>query len=234
MSATSDFVKLRSKATPKPGQWNCNFKDAVSMAKKDGRFVVVCWSNGENCGYCVTAEKCMTDKVFQNWIKTKNAYFVFQYSGDSDKGKAAKDWVFGERKITQYPGFRVSKYDPKTGKLVSDQYITGNGLRGNKVKREGAKTMTANLDKMFAKCPDESDPAPAPEPVPEVDYKVRLNEKKTTAQVNKVLDALDKNDGYCPCQAGKTKDTKCHCTDLLKNKKIGEPCICGIFVKQKK
>ena len=50
---------------------------------------------------------------------------------------------------------------------------------------------------------------------------------------NKILDAIEKNGGYCPCQAGKSEDTKCHCKDFKENKKIGEPCICKIFVKQK-
>ena len=65
------------------------------------------------------------------------------------------------------------------------------------------------------------------------DYKIRLNEKLTVAKINKVLDAIDKNEGYCPCQF-KTEDTKCHCKDFIENKKIGEPCICKIYVKQKK
>lgn len=36
------------------------------------------------------------------------------------------------------------------------------------------------------------------------------------------------------CQAGKTTETKCHCKDFKENKKIGEPCLCNIHVKQKK
>ena len=64
------------------------------------------------------------------------------------------------------------------------------------------------------------------------DYKIRLNEKLTVAKINKILDAIDNNNGYCPCQI-KTKDTKCHCKDFIENKKIGEPCICKIYVKQK-
>lgn len=63
------------------------------------------------------------------------------------------------------------------------------------------------------------------------DYKIRLNEKLTVKKVNAVLDAIDANDGYCPCQA-KSEDTKCHCRDFLENKKIGEPCICKVYVKQ--
>ena len=65
------------------------------------------------------------------------------------------------------------------------------------------------------------------------DFKIRLNEKLTVAKINKVLDAIDKNEGYCPCQF-KTEETKCHCKDFIENKKIGEPCICKIYVKQKK
>lgn len=65
------------------------------------------------------------------------------------------------------------------------------------------------------------------------DFKIRLNEKMTVAKINKVLDAIDTNKGYCPCQF-KTEETKCHCKDFIENKKIGEPCICKIYVKQKK
>jgi hypothetical protein len=51
--------------------------------------------------------------------------------------------------------------------------------------------------------------------------------------VNAILDAIDKNEGYCPCQM-QCLESKCHCKDFLENKKIGEPCICNIFVKVKK
>lgn len=63
------------------------------------------------------------------------------------------------------------------------------------------------------------------------DYKVRLNEVVSTKQVNSVLDAIDANGGYCPCQP-KSRKTKCHCDDFRNNKQIGEPCICNIYVKQ--
>lgn len=65
------------------------------------------------------------------------------------------------------------------------------------------------------------------------EYAVRLNEKLTTAKVNKVLDAIDKNDGYCPCQP-KGDGTKCHCEDFVQNKGLGEPCVCKIYVKKAK
>lgn len=64
-------------------------------------------------------------------------------------------------------------------------------------------------------------------------YVIRLNEKLTVAQINKVLDSIDLNDEYCPCQM-QSKDTKCHCKDFRENKAIGEPCICKIYVKREK
>ena len=95
----------------------------------------------------------------------------------------------------------MTLYDAK-GKVIFDKAIEGNTLRNNKTGATGAKAMTATLDKYFANKPapvPEPTPEPTPEPVAE-EYKVRLNESLTTAQINKVLDAIDKADGYCPCQ----------------------------------
>lgn len=64
-------------------------------------------------------------------------------------------------------------------------------------------------------------------------YKIRFNEAKTVKAINKTLDAIDNAGGYCPCQVP-SADSKCHCKGFLKVKKIGEPCICGIYVKQAK
>lgn len=240
MGTTSDFVKLRSTKTPKVGEWNKDYTTALKKAKKEGKFIVTLWTNGDACGYCIAAEKCMLTSTFKKWMAKQDVYFVFQYSGDKDKGKTLYDWIFTGTGIKYYPGFRITYYDAK-GKIAIEKAVDGNTLRNNKTGATGAKAMIAALDKVFAKKPapapsPEPTPEPTPEPEPEVEgeYKVRFNESLTTAQVNKVLDAIDKNDGYCPCQAGKTSDTKCHCSDFKNNKKIGEPCICKIYVKQKK
>lgn len=232
MGTTSEFVKLRSTETPKVGEWNINYKAALAKAKKEYKFIVTAWSNGDNCGYCVNAEKCMMTTTFKNWIKKQDAYFVFQCSADKDKGKTVYDWLYNkDTGLKYFPGFRVTLYDA-TGKIVFDKAVEGNTLRGNKTGAKGAENMIANLEKIFAKKPA------APEPVdedtkPTEEYKVRLNEKLTVKKVNAILDAIDKNDGYCPCQPGHTPATKCHCKDFKENKKIGEPCICNIYVKQK-
>lgn len=49
--------------------------------------------------------------------------------------------------------------------------------------------------------------------------------------VHEVLEALKKNNGYCPCQLGRTPDTKCMCKIFRKQTKIGEECPCGLYVK---
>ena len=70
-------------------------------------------------------------------------------------------------------------------------------------------------------------------PAKKTPYKIRFNPATTVDDINSTLDAIDKLDGHCPCQVP-TKDTICHCKDFLKVKKIGEPCICGIYVKMAK
>lgn len=66
---------------------------------------------------------------------------------------------------------------------------------------------------------------------PVEDYKIRFNEKLTAKSINAILDAIDANGGYCPCQP-KSKTTKCHCADFIKNKGLNEPCICNLYVKK--
>ena len=228
MGTTSEFIKLRSSGKPKTGEWNINYQDAMNQAKKENKFIIVCWSNGDQCGYCTAAEKCMMDKVFTEWMKTADAYFVFQYSGDANKGKTVHDWCYSGTGIKYYPGFRITLFDSKTtSKIAYDFPMDGNKLRGNKTGKNGAKQMVAKLTEILAKKPSDATDAET------ADYKIRLNEKVTVAKVNKILDAIDANEGYCPCQA-KSEDTKCHCKDFIENKKIGKPCICNIYVKQKR
>ena len=234
MGTTSEFLKLRSEKEPKVGEWNINYNAALAKAKKEGKFIVTAWSNGDACGFCVNAEKCMLTSTFKDWMKKQDVYFVFQYGGDKDKGKTLHDWIYCKgTKLKYYPGFRITFYDAN-GSIAYDESYEGNKLRNNKSKENGAKAMITNLEAVFAK-------KPAVEPIPESDdkpavqdYKVRLNEKLTVKKVNAILDAIDKNNGYCPCQPGQTADTKCHCKDFKENKGIGEPCICNIYVKQKK
>lgn len=232
MGTTAEFVKLRSSKTPKVGEWNIDYKTALAKAKKEGKFIVTCWSNGDACGYCTTAEKCMMTAIFKDWMAKQDVYFVFQYSGDKDKGQTVWNWIFKDGGVKQYPGFRITLYGAD-GKPVVDKATTGNDLRSKKTGAAGAKKMIAALDAVLAKKPVEPEPIPEKEDESSDDYKVRLNESLTTKQVNKILDAIDKNDGYCPCQP-RGEGTKCHCKDFIKEKKIGEPCICKIYVKQKK
>ena len=233
MGITANFLKLRSTGIPKTGEWNKDYGKALELAKKNGKYIVTCWSNGDACSYCTAAETCMMDKVFTDWMKTADAYFVFQYSGDSDKGKTLHDWIFNGTGVKTYPGYRITLYDAK-GKVVKNKAIDGNTLRARKIKSYGATEMVTNLKTILADKPASSGGSTTPAKPTETTqkYKVRFNEKLTVKKVNTILDSIDKNNGYCPCQV-KSAKTKCHCEDFVNNKKIGEPCICKIYVKQK-
>ena len=232
MGTTEDFVKLRSTSTPKTGEWNINYNQALAQAKSGYKFIITSWSNGDACSFCVKAEKCMMTNVFKNWMKNIDAYFIFQYSGDKDKGQIVHHWIYKNTKLTLYPGFRITLYNPSTGNIVFDRAIDGDKLRNNKGGELGARAMIANLEAMLAN--KSMLQATAGQVINEVnDYKIRFNEKLTVKKVNAVLDAIDSNDGYCPCQP-RGEGTKCHCEDFINNKEIGEPCICKIYVKQSK
>ena len=60
--------------------------------------------------------------------------------------------------------------------------------------------------------------------------KVILNpDEEFVAEVRR---ELKKNNGYCPCQLQKTKDTKCKCAEFRKQIEDGIPgaCHCGLWV----
>ena len=60
--------------------------------------------------------------------------------------------------------------------------------------------------------------------------KITYNQDKQI--VDKILDALDKNNGYCPCKLEKNNDTKCMCKEfreMIDNGEIGM-CHCGLYI----
>ena len=58
--------------------------------------------------------------------------------------------------------------------------------------------------------------------------KITYNQDKQI--VDKILDVLDKNNGYCPCKLEKNNDTKCMCKEF-KEQKEGY-CHCGLYIKE--
>lgn len=58
--------------------------------------------------------------------------------------------------------------------------------------------------------------------------KITYNQDKQI--VDKILDALDKNNGYCPCKLEKNNDTKCMCKEF-KEQKEGY-CHCELYIKE--
>ena len=58
--------------------------------------------------------------------------------------------------------------------------------------------------------------------------KITYNQNKQI--VDKILDALDKNNGYCPCKLEKNNDTKCMCKEFREQKE--GYCHCGLYIKE--
>ena len=58
--------------------------------------------------------------------------------------------------------------------------------------------------------------------------KITYNQDKQI--VDKILDSLDKNNGYCPCKLEKNNDTKCMCKEFREQKE--GYCHCGLYIKE--
>ena len=58
-------------------------------------------------------------------------------------------------------------------------------------------------------------------------FKIKENPNKEWA--DKIKKALEENDGYCPCQLEKTKDTKCICKSFWEQAE--GKCHCGLYIK---
>ena len=56
------------------------------------------------------------------------------------------------------------------------------------------------------------------------------NDKELAETIRK---SLKENDGYCPCiyQSKGKPEYLCMCEDFRINKKVGETCHCGIYIK---
>jgi len=53
---------------------------------------------------------------------------------------------------------------------------------------------------------------------------MKLNPNKE--QVLKIIEAIYKNNGYCPCRVNKSQESVCPCKDFIENKK----CKCNLFI----
>ena len=63
--------------------------------------------------------------------------------------------------------------------------------------------------------------------------KISLNpDQEFVAEIRR---QLRENNGYCPCQLQKTKDTKCKCLEFRTQLENGieGPCHCGLWVAEK-
>lgn len=237
MGVTANLKKLRAVASTavKLGQWHEDFNKVKKFADSKEIPLLAVWSNGDACGHCISFEQCLLDSQFKTWQKTCGCALWLGLGTDTSSadclGGTGYNFAWGAKKALRlYPFVRLYW---KKGKV--DVCKTGDDWTGGTGNSKGAaKLVKALKSALKGYCPScDPEPTPEPEPIPTEEIKIRLNEAVSVTQINKVLDAIDSNDGYCPCQVGKTADTKCQCKDFRENKKIGEPCLCKIYVKQK-
>lgn len=53
----------------------------------------------------------------------------------------------------------------------------------------------------------------------------RLILTRNEEKANKIIKAIYKNEGYCPCRITKSSDTKCPCKEMIEN----NDCHCGLY-----
>jgi len=235
MSVTTNFLKLRSTdSTIKLNEWHNNFTACKNFAEANNVPLVAVWSNGDNCSHCTNLESYFLSDMYKDWMSTSQCVFWFGYCDDTNQEDkylgTGFNWCYQKGKISQYPFVRIYWQPGGIDVTKPGAVLYGRGAKPS----ARPKVLVTNLTKILANYKSYlAEATKMCNNVEQVDYKIRLNESLTVAKVNKILDAIDKNDGYCPCQPP-SETSKCHCEDFIKNKKIGEPCICNIYVKQKK
>lgn len=58
---------------------------------------------------------------------------------------------------------------------------------------------------------------------------MKYHEADDKKRVAAIKEALEKNDGYCPCRIRKSEDTKCPCKEFREMEH--GTCHCGLYVK---
>ena len=228
MGVTATLKKTRAKKSDpvQTGQWHADFSTVKKYAGLNNVPLLAVWSNGDACGHCVMFEKCLLDSKFKTWAKKSGVAMWIGFGDDTsteDKFEGTGFKFSRKDTLTTYPFVRLYWKKGKVDICKSGGKLTGDTDKG------AAKLVAVLKDALKNYTPDSGeDVKPEKE-----EYVIRLNEEVTTAQVNKILDSIDEKNGYCPCQI-QSSETKCHCKDFIENKKVGEPCICNIYVKKKK
>ena len=146
-STTADLVKTR---TPKGkpvvlGKWHAGFDACLSYAKKNNVPIIAVWSNGDNCGHCITFEKAIMSATFTKWMKNSGCVFFFVTGSDADgrQGGAAFQFAKGVSeggKTNPYGIFPyVRLYWSVNGKKKVDAETSGDYIDGKKRGDEGGK-----------------------------------------------------------------------------------------------
>ena len=180
--ATSNLVKTRlarSKAVV-PGVWHADLAKCQAYARANEVPLIAVWSNGDQCGHCITFEQAVVKSDFTKWMKTSGMVFCFVYSGDGTYGKEGGtpfNFCWGPSKsLNSFPFVRVYWYtnNGKTKKV--DVAVAGDTIDGGLGNATGAKKAVA----WFKAKLKNFNPIP---PDPELPYEIAFHPNYPSANV---------------------------------------------------
>lgn len=150
-SMAKDVTKeLTSLRTPKSkavvlGKWHAGFEKCKKYADSHGVPLIAVWSNGQNCGHCITFEDACLSTQFKNWMKGSGCVFFFVTGDDADGKRGgdgfnfAKGVSYGGKKNPYgiFPYVRVYWY--VNGKKKLDITTSGDYIDGSQRGSTGGK-----------------------------------------------------------------------------------------------
>ena len=89
------------------GKWHAGYSKCLSYAKAHNVPLIAVWSNGQNCGHCITFSSACVSSAFKNWMKSSGCVFFFVTGKDADS-TLGKDFTRNSSGV--YPYVRVYWY----------------------------------------------------------------------------------------------------------------------------
>ena len=120
------------------GKWHAGYSKCLSYAKQHNVPLIAVWSNGQNCGHCITFSSACVSSAFTQWMKTGGCVFFF-VTGQYTDSTVGKDFTRNSTGV--YPYVRVYWY--VNGKKKVDVKVSGDYVDGKQRDEPGGKKAVA-------------------------------------------------------------------------------------------
>lgn len=146
---TANLVKTRTARSGAvvPGKWHAGYSKCLSYAKDHNVPLIAVWSNGQNCGHCISFASACNSSTFKNWMKTSGCVFFFVTPDDADSA-AGKAFAKTNNKTGVFPYVRVYWY--VNGKKKVDVSVSGDTVDGAQRSTTGGKKAVAWFKKKLS------------------------------------------------------------------------------------